>query len=388
MCRKDGRMQEPSSALQFLKELRQENGRRIWSLRSFNQYLDAKARQRGVPLTGQFELTPLCNFNCKMCYVHLDAGQLNGKALLPVETWKDLIHQAWEAGMMHVTLSGGECLTYPGFDELYMYVQSLGCDVTILTNGYLLDDRRIKFFRQHKPSLIQISLYGWNDDVYERVTGVRAFSRVAENVQKAIEAGFNVRLVITPSTYMGEDALETLRFARSITHKVIINSTIFAPREETGRSQQRDNPDADLFVKLFRLSYELDGRETKEIDAEKLPPVGGPSHDCDKCGLLCGGARSGFVVDWKGNLMPCNSLDMIRADLLKDGFREGWKQIHQAVDEWPWVPECQGCAYNEVCHRCAGIMIQYTAPGKQPTEMCEQIKYLVQRGVVNFQECE
>ena len=334
-------MQEPSSALQHLKELRQENGRRIWRLSSFNQYLDAKARQMGVPLTGQFELTPLCNFSCKMCYVHLDVGQLNGKALLSVETWKDLIHQAWEAGMMHVTLSGGECLTYPGFDDLYLYVQSLGCDVSILTNGYLLDDRRIEFFRQHKPAMIQISLYGSDDDAYERVTGVRAFGRVAENVQKAIEAGFNVRLVLTPSTYMGEDALETLRFARSITPNVIINSTVFAPREETGRSQQRDNPDADFFVKLFRLSYELDGRETKEIDPAKLPPVGGTSHECDKCGLLCGGARSGFVVDWKGNLMPCNSLDMIRADLLKDGFREGWKQIHQAVAEWPLVPECQ-----------------------------------------------
>ena len=138
-------MQEPSSAIQYLEELRRENGKRIWRLSSFNRYLDSKARQNNIPLTGQFELTPLCNFSCKMCYVHLDACQLNGRSLLPVETWKDLMHQAWEAGMMHVTLSGGECLTYPGFDELYLYLQSLGCDVSILTNGYLLDDKRIEF---------------------------------------------------------------------------------------------------------------------------------------------------------------------------------------------------------------------------------------------------
>ena len=382
------KMQEPSNALQFLEELRRENGKRIWSLRSFNRYLDGKARQMGVPLTGQFELTPLCNFNCKMCYVHLDTSQLNGRGLLPVETWMDLIHQAWEAGMVHVTLSGGECLVYPGFDEVYLYVQSLGCDITVLTNGYLLDDKRLEFFRQHRPSLIQVSLYGWNDDVYERVTGVRAFRRVEENVRRAIEAGFNVRLVITPSTYMGEDVLETIQTARSITRKVIVNSTVFAPREETGRSQQRDNPDADLYVRMFRMMNELDGQETKEIDAGKLPPAGGPSHECDQCGLQCGGGRSGFVVDWKGNLMPCNSLDMIRADLLKDGFSEGWTKIHRAVCEWPCVPECQGCAYFGVCHRCAGIMVQYADPGKQPKEMCEQVRYLVQRGVMHYQDCD
>ena len=125
---------------QFLKELREENGKQIWRYSSFARYLDRKAREKGIPLTGQFELTPLCNFSCKMCYVHLNAEQMNGQKVLTVETWKDLMHQAWEAGMMHVTLSGGECLTYPGFDELYLYLQSLGCDVTVLTNAFLLDE--------------------------------------------------------------------------------------------------------------------------------------------------------------------------------------------------------------------------------------------------------
>lgn len=381
-------MQEPSSAIQYLEELRRENGKRIWRLSSFNRYLDSKARQNNIPLTGQFELTPLCNFSCKMCYVHLDACQLNGRSLLPVETWKDLMHQAWEAGMMHVTLSGGECLTYPGFDELYLYLQSLGCDVSILTNGYLLDDKRIEFFRQHKPSMIQISLYGSNDDAYERVTGVRGFTTVVENIQKAIDAGFYVKLVVTPSKYMGEDTLETIRIAKGITKLTTVNSTVFAPREETGRSQQQDSLDADAYVRIFRLMDELDGIKRNAIDPEKLPPVGGPSHECDQCGLLCGGGRSGFVVDWKGNLMPCNSLDMIQADLLKDGFKEAWTKVNRAVLNWPWVPECQGCAYYGVCHRCTGIMVQYADPGKQPVEMCKQIKYLVEHGVMNFTECE
>ena len=182
-------MQEPSSALQYLKELRQENGRRIWSLRSFNQYLDAKARQMGVPLTGQFELTPLCNFSCKMCYVHLDAEQLKGRALLSVETWKDLIHQAWEAGMMHVTLSGGECLTYPGFEELYVYLNELGLRTSIFTNGVLIDDHHISLFKIYRPRSIRITLYGATEDEYEAVTGHRVFHIVYNHIIRLRDAG-------------------------------------------------------------------------------------------------------------------------------------------------------------------------------------------------------
>ena len=380
-------MQKPN-ALQYLKELREENGKRIWSYKSFARYLDSRAREKGVPLTGQFELTPLCNFSCRMCYVHLNADQLDGREILPVETWKDLMRQAWEAGMIHVTLSGGECLAYPGFDELYLYLQDLGCDITVLTNAYLLDARRLDFFRKHRPALIQITLYGWNDDVYERVTGVRGFSRVSENIRSAIEAGFNVRLVITPNRYLGEDVLETIRVARSMTPKVIINSTIFAPREETGRAGQKDDPDADLYVRIFRLANELDGIETKEIDPDSLPPVGGPCHECEQRGLGCGGARSGFVTDWRGSLMPCNSLDIIRADPLRDGFKKAWDTIHREVLNWPRVAECDGCAYSGVCHHCAGIMRLYAEPGEQPVAMCEQIRYLVEHGVMQIPECE
>ena len=36
-----------------------------------SSYLHAKACRAGTPLSGTFELTARCNFNCRMCYVHL-----------------------------------------------------------------------------------------------------------------------------------------------------------------------------------------------------------------------------------------------------------------------------------------------------------------------------
>ena len=78
-------MNNPGSGREFLDKLKRENADRKPSFGDFSEYLDIKARLQGVPLHGMFELTPLCNFSCKMCYVHLTGEQLGGKKVLSPE---------------------------------------------------------------------------------------------------------------------------------------------------------------------------------------------------------------------------------------------------------------------------------------------------------------
>ena len=381
-------MYEPQNGFEFLEDVKKINGNKIQSFKTFSEYLYFKARKKGIPVHGQFELTPLCNFSCKMCYVHLNKSQLIRQQILSVETWKDIIHQAFEAGLLSATLTGGECLTYPKFEELYLYLHSLGCEVAVLTNGYLLDERKIDFFRQHMPSDIQITIYGWNEDVYERVTGRRAFNKVKNNIYKAIDAGLHVSLSVTPSIYLGEDVFETIRFCKSIPVSTQINSKLFIPREETGRSKQNHDIETDFYIRIYRFINELDGIENQEVDEGMLPSAGGPLKECDQCGLQCGGGRSGFVLNWKGVLMPCNQLEMIQAYPLKDGFKAAWDIVNQEANSWPRVPECEGCAYQKVCNNCAGCMLQYAEPGNRPVELCERTKRFVQQGIKRIQKCE
>ena len=381
-------MDRPKNALDALRLLREQNGKDVQNFRSLHSYLEARAKEKGVPLHGQFELTPLCNFSCKMCYVHLNPDQTNGRAILTAEEWKNQIIQAYHEGMMLVTLTGGECLAYPGFEEIFLFCHSLGCEVGILTNGFLLNEQRIHFFKDHMPTRIQITLYGWNDDVYERVTGRRAFSTVVKNIRMAIDVGLPVSVNLTPNTYLGEDALETLRVCKSLTEHVTVNSGIFAPREETGRSVQQDDPELEQYIRIFQLQGILNGREIKEIPEEDLPPAGGPFHECTECGLRCGGGRSSFVMNWKGEVAPCNRLQMINADALSIGFKAAWQKINQEACSWPQVPECNGCPYDKICNNCAGNMLEFAEPGKRPEALCEQTKLFVRHGVRPLPECE
>ncbi len=383
-------MKEPANAFELLDYLREKNGKNIQHFSNISRYLGMKAREKGIPISCQFELTPLCNFSCKMCYVHLNADQLNGQKILSVDTWKDLMHQAWEAGMMSATLTGGECLTYPGFDELFLYLHSLGCEVAVLTNGFLLDDQRIRFFKEHMPRRIQVTLYGWNDDVYERVTGQRAFVTVMQNLRKAIDAGLPISISVTPNTFLSDDVLETVRVAKSLGRTVDVNPDLFSPREETGRAGLVADLETEQYIRLYQFINQIEGRETITIDAAKLPPECGQNPNGQKRGIRCGGGRSGCVIDWKGTMMPCNQLEMIRAFPLQEGFKAAWAKINHEVNEWPVYSGCDGCAYIGICNACAGNQMRFAEPGKKPEKLCEQTKRFVCSGVRHLPdpECE
>lgn len=381
-------MNEPRNGFEYLKSLHEKDNVEKRGFYELHKYLDMKAREKGIPIYGQFELTPLCNFDCKMCYAHLTKEQLKNDSILTVEQWKEIMRQAWEMGMIKATLTGGECLSYPGFKELYLYLHSLGCEVTVLTNGYLLDEQWIEFFKEHQPTCIRITLYGESDDTYERVTGRRAFSRVYKNIERINETGLPLALSITPNRYLGESVFDTVRLAKKVSKSLNINTSIFEPREETGRAGQKDDLDTDHYVRIYKLMDELEGRESVEIAEDQLPPIGGPHHECSECGVYCGAGRSSFVIDWRGTLTACNRLRKVEACPLKDGFKSAWSSVNQMAANWPRVPECKDCPYAPVCTLCVASMLECAEPGKLPLKMCERVRYLVKNGVWRIPECD
>lgn len=345
-----------------------------WALRYF---LDVRARERGIPLKGTFEITPLCNLDCRMCYVHLQKDQLCGKELLPASDWEKIMDQAIGAGMMYASLTGGECLTSPDFDRLYLYLHSRGMQVSILTNGVLLDEKRVEFFMKHPPSLIQITLYGADEDTYERVTGKRMFARVVENIRRADAAKLPLTITVTPNEYMekGEDE-RLIRFAAGLGIPFHVNSSLMTPRSETGRDQGfRDLTAAD-YMRLFKLEISLKGQLPPPECAADLPKTGGNAGKAPR-GLRCGGGRSSFNVTWNGKLIPCNRLQHISATILEKNFSSCWQEINHAAENYLLPAECESCPYQDAARPCAAA---HGGTGHAAGEQCRWCRAMVQAG--------
>ena len=76
--------------------------RRYQMVRNF---LSFQARDKAIPISGSFELTPLCNLDCKMCYVHLQPNQIKqSERLLTVTEWKKIISEAVDAGFKAINM--------------------------------------------------------------------------------------------------------------------------------------------------------------------------------------------------------------------------------------------------------------------------------------------
>jgi radical SAM protein with 4Fe4S-binding SPASM domain len=250
-----------------------------------------------------------------------------------------------------------------------------------------MNERWVNFFKAHPPILIQVSLYGGNEDTYERVTGHRMFSTVLANIHRLIDADLPVTIAVTPSKYMGEKTMETVHVAHSFGIPFSIAPALFDPKEETGRSGQNHELSLDDYVEVFRLRNKLEGKENRSIDPSLLPLPGGSQHECTMFGLNCGGGMSCFDIDWDGTMHVCNTYRSVVSYPLTDGFLASWNRIHQVAANWPRVPECIECPYEQVCTNCEIKKSAFRGPGKQPLELCERIKYLVSHGVYTISDC-
>ena len=309
------------------------------------------AREKDVPISGTFELTGRCNFSCKMCYVHVMNETEAKKHELSTNQWKKVFDDAYEAGLMFALLTGGECLLRSDFKELYLYLWNRGVNITVNTNGYLLNNSYISFFERYPPKRIQISLYGCDELMYQSITGVAAFSRVSMNISKLKKSGIDVHLAITPSKYLLDSCTDTIRYAIENDYDFAVSELLLKPREKN------ENNDyfltAEEYADILANAATLRGQKLTPASEELLPKPGGEYGGPET--VVCNGGRSRFYITWKGEMCPCVVLPSIHADVLDIGYKAAWQYINSEVKKILQAEECVNCAYKKVCSICPGV---------------------------------
>lgn len=369
---------KPKTLRELLDRLDNEG---VTDFRRYNEvrkFMGFKAREKLIPLSGSFELTPLCNLDCKMCYVHLDRGQMRGAELLSSKAWKSIMAQAVDAGMMYASLTGGECLTYPGFKELYLHLASMGVEIHVLSNGVALDEGVASFFKGCPPASVQVTLYGASEDGYERVTGRRMFSRVMENIRRLRDFAIPLTIAVTPNIFM-TDGLQVVKLLHEERLPFVINSGLMKPREETGR--QIADAELDAYVNMLRLQLKLSGKMTEpECDVDELPGPASTTAPVEH-GVRCGAGRSSFAVDWRGRMRPCSTFPCTPVDVQVLGFTESWRRTTWTALGYPLPAECGGCFYRSVCKHCVSEHAAGAEPGHASSAICRWGKRMVFEGL-------
>ena len=349
--------------------------------------LYAKASKRRAPLTGAFELTPMCNFACKMCYVRKNVKEVKALGgLLPLEFWLDIARQSAKAGTMFPLITGGEPFSYPYIQELYEAMIDLGMQVSINSNASLIDEKIIEWLVKRPPERINITLYGASNATYERLCGdPHGFDKVKRAVDLLYKHNIRFKFNCSLTPYNKDDLEDMLLFAKSYGLSLRIATYMFPPvRREISSNEfnERFTPEQAAYYQVLVDYYQLPDEQfavlannaanyvhlTDEILEEAKAK--GPQE------MICLAGRCSFWIDWRGNLSGCGTVDIPKFSLLEGSLEEQWKKIVDYTNEFKYSPVCTNCINKTVCHSCSAMV--YTETGNfndRPVYICETKEY-------------
>ncbi|MDY5350473.1 MAG: radical SAM protein [Candidatus Ventricola sp.] len=326
-----------------------------------------KATRLESPIGATFELTPLCNMDCKMCYVRMSPEELRRKGRIrTADEWLETARQAKAAGLLFLLLTGGEPFLYPEFRRLYEGLKAMGLFVSINTNGTLLDRETVGWLAKNPPRKLNITLYGASDETYGRLCGnPHGFTQVVRALDLCEEFGIQVKINYTVTRENADDARQILQLIRDRRLESTVAYYVFPAnrKEKTDNSASRLPPEEAARVRILsevaRLGMQTfinQGRALLMIE-DGTATTDKPPHDT---AFTCRAGKSTYWINWQGRMLLCGMTDNMQFDLDELGFERCWAALKQAVRATSCSEKCAGCPHETFCARCAASAIAET----------------------------
>ena len=192
--------------------------------------------ERCSPVYIRVKPTNRCNHNCSYCHyknAYLDLDGFNPSDEIPREKMLETVEGMKMLGVKAVTFSGGgEPLLYPYIEETMEAVLEAGIDLSVITNGSLLNGKKAELLA--KAKWVRISIESVNDAEYCTIRGIKegSFDRLCGNIanfsaikEKGCELGVNVVVneknsseVMEMSRLMKELGANHVKFAPMVTN--------------------------------------------------------------------------------------------------------------------------------------------------------------------------
>lgn len=325
--------------------------------------LKSWARQNFVPLNATFELTPFCNFNCVMCYVHLtkEKAQEQGE-ILSADKWLEIARQARDMGTLYVTLTGGEPFLHPEFRKIYSELNKMGFLISIMSNGSMIDEEMIEFFYEcGMPFMIKLTAYGASDETYKKVCGVSdGFTKLSKAIDLLKNAGVPLKMTSTIVRENADDLQNIYTFAKE--KGISMQHTISVTKSSRGSVNTIEKS-------RFALSDFPDELTLEELEKTKFPPVKSPFAWCMSYG-------SSFWMTWHGHLQLCSFMNVPEV-VYSGNFVSDYVSLYKKLKEIKNPDECENCQWQSFCQRCPGILCAESGhPQKTDAGLCDMAKKL------------
>jgi MoaA/NifB/PqqE/SkfB family radical SAM enzyme len=263
-----------------------------------------------LPVIGHLEITRLCNFGCPVCY-----NDVQKRPEMSTEQIEKIIDDISDAGCIYLNISGGEPFVRRDFLKIYLYAIRRGLKVSLETNAGLLSAHIIETLTRYPPFLINISIYGTQQDVFDATTRRESdYEIVIDNLRKLKNAGvkFRLRTPISVNNYRNLGEMSDLAQDLGVIFK-------WDPKIWWDQAGKRKN----IFRCTSEMIYPLLG--THPIYNEVYSTFKKMETEIREV-THCKWGINEFYINPYGELHYCNVFWTTKYNLLLGSFAEAWAE--------------------------------------------------------------
>jgi AdoMet-dependent heme synthase len=314
---------------------------------SLMEEMGVKALELGIPLSVQVDLTYRCNERCVHCYLdHEDHGEMTTAEI------KHLLDEMAAAGVLFLTLSGGEIFLRKDFFEILEYARELMFAVRLKTNAILVREREAERLRELAVENIQISIYSHRPEVHDAITKVPgSLKRSIDAIRFLKSYGLkttiaNVLMLQNMQDYPGVQAL-----AKELDVEFTIDPTI-TPKMDGDRGILNLNIERASLQRVFH-------DETLVGDVETFCRPAAKAGEDDMDSLPCSAGHTACYVSPYGDVYPCVQFPLPTGNVRRQRFVDIWQDSEQMNEVRAIrvrdLHTCSGCGHISGCTRCPGL---------------------------------
>lgn len=324
-----------------------------------------KAGQYGLPMTAAFELLPVCNLHCKMCYVRKSMEEVQKKGgLMDGEQWLEYAKEAQHLGLLFPLLTGGEPLLHPDFREIFTGISEMGMQVSVNSNATLINQETARWFGKHRPTRINVTLYGANEESYQNLCGDgSAYGRVRNAVQWLKENHVPVKFNTSITPQNVGDLESIIEYAYSVESPIQVATYMFPPyrsKDLIGRNE-RLNPEEAGYARVKADYLQNDStwflgqmrRFRHFVPLEQLDFTKKAEREMK---MSCRGGHCSMWIDWQGNIANCGMYGSVELPIKNRTLADAWNEMREKTHQVRYKPVCAECPNQPLCHSCIAMV--------------------------------
>ena len=347
------------------------------------EYLEQYFSKNPKLLKFQIEITNICNERCIHCYIPHSMKSHS----MDENTYRKILKEIEEMGVVSLGISGGEPMLHPQFKEFIEAAKKLDVNITILTNLTLLTQEHIDLFKGGRITVIA-SLYSLVNEHHDKITKMNgSCEQTKQAIMKLLKNNIPVQINCPLMKDNKDDFIDLVKWAKSLNIMVRTDYCLIARCD-------RSTDNLTNRIELEHMQKVVNELTNENNYLKKIISADDYEEQCaylynDHDGHWCGVAFTCCAVDVYGNVVPCPSwTDYSGGNIHETTLQEIW--LHS--DKFNYIrsltkgdfSKCINCEDRAFCSICMARNAN-ESPTKNPLEINE---YFCEIAKMNHQSVE